>query len=240
MAYNDLQDAASGTRDDLRESRSATPARGNPGESDARFPAPSYSVRPSPSPALSQSPRARVCVLPAPGQPLDPSALQRQLLEHGSGYSWGESEAEQDFSEGECCETAFSEQTAPPFPGSSLQEAPGYMTAYDTEEEDNFQEVDSDYSSDTESEDNFMTLPPRDHLSLSVFAMLCCFCPLGFAAFCLSRQTSRAIIKGDLHRASSISRRALFLAVLSLTIGTGIYVGLAVALIAYLSKNGHF
>ena len=146
MAYNDLQDNASGTRNDLRESRAATtattPARGNPGESDARFPAPSYSERPSHSPALSQSPLSRGCVLPALGQPLDPSALQRQLLEHGSGYSWGESEAEPDFSEGECCETAFSEQTVRPVPGSSPQEAPGHMTTYDTEEEDNFQEVD--------------------------------------------------------------------------------------------------
>ncbi|CAL8393397.1 unnamed protein product [Gadus morhua 'NCC'] len=153
----------------------------------------------------------------------------------------------------ECCETTFTEkgkagevprrrgargQAAAPAAGEDGEHVKIQTVSYEVEEEE-YVEYETDCSSDSESEDNFIVVPPRDHLGLAIFSMLCCFWPLGIAAFYFSQGTSKAVNKGDFPMAHIASRRALFLAALSITIGTGVYVGVVVALIAYLSKPGH-
>ncbi|XP_051954984.1 synapse differentiation-inducing gene protein 1-like [Xyrauchen texanus] len=150
----------------------------------------------------------------------------------------------------ECCETTFMEKkekvvvvetaTTEDLKAKLLDEnnVKIQTVSYEVEEEE-YVEYETDCSSDSESEDNFIVIPPRDHLGLAIFSMLCCFWPLGIAAFYFSQGTSKAVTKGDFPLASIASRRALFLAALSITIGTGVYVGVVVALIAYLSKPGH-
>ncbi|XP_072479330.1 synapse differentiation-inducing gene protein 1-like [Notamacropus eugenii] len=150
---------------------------------------------------------------------------------------------------GDSCETTFTEGKEPQAstlegvqrPGQAEEDAKIQTVSFEVEDE--FLEVEeeeddeSDSSSVNESEDGFLTLPPRDHLGLAIFTMLCCFWPLGIAAFYFSQRTSKAISKGDFHLASTTSRRALFLAILSITLGTGVYIAVVVALVAYLSKN---
>ncbi|XP_043930563.1 synapse differentiation-inducing gene protein 1-like [Protopterus annectens] len=148
---------------------------------------------------------------------------------------------------GESCETTFTEDKdsteTPDGPDSKLHDLAEndikiQTVSYDVAEEEQH-DYETDCSSDSESEDNFILIPPQDHLGLAIFSMLCCFWPLGIAAFYFSQETSKAVTKGDFHQASVSSRRALFLAALSITIGTGVYVGVIVALIAYLSKGVH-
>ncbi|XP_069772197.1 synapse differentiation-inducing gene protein 1-like isoform X3 [Narcine bancroftii] len=96
----------------------------------------------------------------------------------------------------ESCETTFTERKnltidCPDCSESKLVEYTEndvtiQTVSYEVEEEE-FHDCESDCSSDSESEDNFIMIPPRDHLGLAIFSMLCCFWPLGIVAFYFSQ-----------------------------------------------------
>uniref|UniRef100_A0A673BIC1 Transmembrane protein 91 n=1 Tax=Sphaeramia orbicularis TaxID=375764 RepID=A0A673BIC1_9TELE len=89
--------------------------------------------------------------------------------------------------------------------------------------------------SDTDSETNFPLMIPQDYLGLAFFSMLCCFWPLGIAAFYLSQKTNKASAQGDFQGANAASRQALWLSVLSIVFGIITYICAIAALISYLS-----
>uniref|UniRef100_A0A8C6SFD7 Transmembrane protein 91 n=1 Tax=Neogobius melanostomus TaxID=47308 RepID=A0A8C6SFD7_9GOBI len=91
-----------------------------------------------------------------------------------------------------------------------------------------------DYT-DTDSENNFPLMIPQDYLGLAFFSMLCCFWPLGIAAFYLSQKTNKASAQGDFQGATAASRQALWLSILSIVFGIITYTCAIAALISYLS-----
>ncbi|XP_069017230.1 proline-rich transmembrane protein 2 isoform X2 [Embiotoca jacksoni] len=91
--------------------------------------------------------------------------------------------------------------------------------------------------SDTDSESNFPLMIPQDYLGLAFFSMLCCFWPLGIAAFYLSQKTNKASAQGDFQGANAASRQALWLSVLSIVFGIITYICAIAALISYLSAK---
>ncbi|XP_017554103.1 transmembrane protein 91 [Pygocentrus nattereri] len=114
-----------------------------------------------------------------------------------------------------------------------------HSVSYSMEDEDDllpdFEDSSSDDFSDTDSESNFPLMIPQDYLGLAFFSMLCCFWPLGIAAFYLSQKTNKASAQGDFQGASTASRQALWLSVLSIVFGIITYICAIAALISYLS-----
>ncbi|XP_044290751.1 transmembrane protein 91 [Varanus komodoensis] len=177
-------------------------------------------------------------------QLLDPSNLERTVEPYQTPESvlhpelWKAS-ALQGWKKKDYIETAFGDsKEAGELPRKAGLEKDIRTVCYevgDTELPD--LENDSSTDSDTESESSFSTLLPQDYLGLAVFSMLCCFWPLGIAAFYLSQKTNKASAKGDYPEAWTASRQTFALAVLSIILGICTYIGAVVALIAYLSNK---
>ncbi|XP_041510998.1 transmembrane protein 91 isoform X1 [Microtus oregoni] len=54
----------------------------------------------------------------------------------------------------------------------------------------------SDSDSDYDGGGRLSPLLPHDHLGLAVFSVLCCFWPVGIAAFCLAHKTKQGLGQG--------------------------------------------
>ncbi|KAG8448814.1 hypothetical protein GDO86_015766 [Hymenochirus boettgeri] len=175
---------------------------------------------------------------------LDPGSLRRTLDPAGNTVAevafWRSADT-QVWSGKDYIETTFVDSNGSPDVCKKLLYSPEkdiHTVSCEVGEEDILDmENGTSSDSDTDSESHFSLLLPQDYLGLAVFSMLCCFWPLGIAAFFLSQKTNKASAQGDYHGANIASRQTFLLAVLSIFLGICTYVGAVVALIAYLSNR---
>ncbi|XP_019717112.1 synapse differentiation-inducing gene protein 1 [Hippocampus comes] len=177
-----------------------------------------------------------------PHQLLDPCSLPRTFESFYPAapiWSHGDSLLSKDY-----LETTFVDIG----PGSTMERkllaeahSDFHSASYSMDEEDDLLPDSDDSSiedfSDSDSESNFPLMIPQDYLGLAFFSMLCCFWPLGIAAFYLSQKTNKASAEGDLQGANAASRQALWLSVLSIVFGIVTYICAIAALISYLSAK---
>ncbi|KAM8854612.1 synapse differentiation-inducing gene protein 1 [Synchiropus splendidus] len=174
-----------------------------------------------------------------PQQVLDPCSLPCTLESfYPSAPIWGHTDSllSKDY-----LETTFVDIR----PGSTLERKllaemqDLHSASYSIDDEDDLLPDSDDSSiedfSDTDSDTNFPLMIPQDYLGLAFFSMLCCFWPLGIAAFYLSQKTNKASAQGDFQGANAASRQALWLSVLSIVFGIITYICAIAALISYLS-----
>ncbi|KAJ7990132.1 hypothetical protein DPEC_G00297160 [Dallia pectoralis] len=171
-------------------------------------------------------------------QLLHPSSLPSTLYPNAPFWGYPDALANKDY-----LETTFVDI----HPGSFLErkllaeaQQDQHSASYSLEDDEDdllpdYEDSSSDDFSDTDSDSNFPLVIPHDHLGLAFFSMLCCFWPLGIAAFYLSQKTNKASAQGDFQGASAASRHALWLSVLSILFGIITYICAIAALISYLS-----
>ncbi|XP_037740388.1 transmembrane protein 91 [Chelonia mydas] len=193
------------------------------------FSRPGWRRLPPPPPELAQ-------------QLLDAGTLQRTVEPLGSpepapapGSTWKTGEPPSWRKQG-YCETAFGEPAERP--KKLFLEKDIHTVCCEVGDGERLPEFENDSASESESDSDFGLMLPQDHLGLAVFSMLCCFWPLGIAAFHLSQKTNKASAEGDFPGARAASRRTFALAVLSILLGVCTYIGAVVVLIAYLSDKG--
>ncbi|BFZ04068.1 hypothetical protein BsWGS_07107 [Bradybaena similaris] len=84
----------------------------------------------------------------------------------------------------------------------------------------------------------FITVTVDDHMSLAVFACLCCFWPVGLIAILKANESREALARGDVQAATLKSREARKFALVS--IGAGVIMLITVIVIAVVLITSSF
>ncbi|XP_070567227.1 proline-rich transmembrane protein 1-like isoform X2 [Ptychodera flava] len=78
---------------------------------------------------------------------------------------------------------------------------------------------------------------PNDYMGLAIFALVCCFKPLGIFAVLKSRDVHKRVWEGDMEGSREASRWARLLSLISLAIGIVIIICATTIATVYVIKN---